>query len=187
MAQADSHDTTNVIKFPFNVSRMAHARKPRASADAPTMAPTEAILDNRPSGGSLSITAANGRLRQERHEIWRMAEAARQYWRARLDFQSAVSYAQQTGVPEGRDHPADPQDRGRQSMVDRWRAALVKQLLTPAPDGASVKWKQAVLDRGELCHTNLKSERLERAIADDLAFLAAHPIRQARRDGAAQS
>src|SRR6266404_6824141 len=118
MAQADSHDTTNVIKFPFNVSRMAHAHKPRASADAPTMAPTEAILDNRPTGGSLSITAANGRLRQERHEIWRMAEVARQYWRARLDFQSAVSYAQQMGVPEGRDHPADPQDRGRQSMVD---------------------------------------------------------------------
>jgi hypothetical protein len=29
--------------------------------------------------------------------------------------------------------------------------------------------------------TDVKSERIERAIADDLAFLAAHPVRQSNR------
>jgi hypothetical protein len=110
-----------------------------------------------------------------------MAEAAPRYWRLRLDFQFAVSHAQRMGIPEGRDHLADPEDRGRQTMVQRWRAALVKQLLTPAPDVASVKWKQAALARGELCYTDVKPERIERAIADDLAFLAAHPVRQSNR------
>jgi hypothetical protein len=89
------------------------------------------------------------------------------------------------GVPEARDHPADPEDRGRQSMVQRWRAALVKQLLTPAPDGASVKWKQAALARGEHCYTGVKPERIERAIADDLAFLAAHPVRRSNSEAMA--
>ena len=114
-----------------------------------------------------------------------MAEAATRYWRARLDFQSAVSWAQRMGVPEGRDHPADPEDRGRPSMVQSWRAALVKQLLTPAWDVASVKWKQTALARGEHCHTGVKPERIERAIADDLAFLAAHPVRRSNSEAMA--
>ena len=101
--------------------------------------------------GELSTTCKNGRLRKGRQEVWRMAEAATSYWKARLDFQSAVSWAQQMGVPEGRDHPADPEDRDRGPNVGRYRAALVRQLLTPAWDGASVKWKQAAFARGEHC------------------------------------
>jgi hypothetical protein len=57
----------------------------------------------------------------------------------------------------------------------------VRQVLTPAPDANSVKWKQAVLDSGDLAHTGVKAEQIERAIADDLAFLAAHPVRQSNR------
>src|SRR5260370_14654494 len=115
MARADSNDTTtNVIKFPFSISRRAHARKPRTSkngmpderaaqtdrgqeddslrqlvkAEIEKLAgEADDFLDNRPSGKSLSITAANGRLRTERHEAWRMAEAATRYWRMRLDFE----------------------------------------------------------------------------------------------------
>jgi hypothetical protein len=34
------------------------------------------------------------------------------------------------------------------------------------------------LARGEHRFTDVRSERIERAIADDLAFLAAHPVRQ---------
>jgi hypothetical protein len=48
-------------------------------------------------------------------------------------------------------------------------------------DGASVKWKQAALARGDHCYTRVKPERIERAIADDLAFLAAHPVRQSNQ------
>lgn len=37
--------------------------------------------------------------------------------------------------------------------------------------------KRAQLKAGHHKHTDLKTERIERAIANDLAFLAAHPVR----------
>jgi len=87
----------------------------------------------------------NGKLREERKEIWRMAEAATRYWRLRLDFEDAVSFAQRLEIPEGSYHPVVNQAEDRMPMVRRWREALVKQLLTPAPDTRSVISKQAVL------------------------------------------
>jgi hypothetical protein len=72
-------------------------------------------------------------------------------------------------------------------LVDKWRAAFVKQLLTPASDTASVAWKQNALARGKYQYTGLKPERLKRAIADDLAFLAAHPVRRSNSEAMARS
>jgi hypothetical protein len=40
------------------------------------------------------------------------------------------------------------------------------------------------LTRGQHRFTDVKPERIERAIADDLAFLAAHPVRQSIRRSA---
>jgi len=85
---------SNVIKFPSGVSRRSHARKGQA------MPATGIIHDDRPKAGS--ATAGNGRLRKERHEVWRKAEAATRYWRLRMEFQSAVSWTQRMGTPEGR-------------------------------------------------------------------------------------
>ena len=141
---------SNVLEFPFSVSRGAHARKRRA------MPATEIIHDDRPKAGS--ATAGNGRLRKERQEVWRMAEAATRYLRVRLDFEHAVSWAKQMGTPEGRSHPAVNED-DRMPIVGRYRAALVKQLLTPAPDATSVKWKQMALARGQHRYTDVKPER----------------------------
>jgi hypothetical protein len=62
----------------------------------------------------------------------------------------------------------------------------VKQLLTPAWDTASVKWKQMALARGQHHYTGVKSERIERAIADDLAFLATHPVRRSNSEAIAR-
>ena len=87
------------------------------------------------------------------------------------------------GISECRSHPA-ADDEDRQALVNGWRAARVKQLLTPAPDGASVKWKQDALARRKYEYTGLKPERLKHAIAEDLAFLAAHPVRQSNRRSA---
>ena len=112
-----------------------------------------------------------------------MAEAATRYWRLRIDFEDAVSRAQRVEIMEGSFHPAVDPDC-RQPMVEKYRAALVRQLLTPAWDTASVTWKQNALARGKYEYTGLKLERLERAIADDLAFLAAHPVRQSNRRSA---
>ena len=116
-----------------------------------------------------------------------MAEAATRYWRARIDFQSAVSWAQRMEIPEGRLHPSDPEDRGRASMVESWRAALVKQLLTPAWDGASIAWKQNALARGKYEYTGLTPDRLKHAISEDLAFLAAHPTRRSNSEAMART
>jgi hypothetical protein len=88
------------------------------------------------------------------------------------------------GTPEGHSHPA-VNDYDRIPMLGRYRAALVKQLLTPAWDVASVNWKQMALARGQHRYTDVKPERIERAIADDLAFLAAHPVRQSNSEAMA--
>jgi hypothetical protein len=123
----------------------------------------------------LTETAKNGKLREQRKKLLREAEAATRYWRVRMDFESAVSIAQARGIPEGSYHP----DVGLKDLrlVDRWREALVKQLLTPAPDLLSVAWKKAALAQGQYRYAGVSAERIERAIAEDLAFLAAHPIR----------
>jgi hypothetical protein len=134
-----------------------------------------------PSTETLSTTTArNGKLREKRKEIWRMAEAATRYWQVRLTFHDAISEAQRMEIPEGRNHPITDSD-DRSPIVQHWREALVRQVLTPAPDANSVKWKQWALDSGDLQYTGVKQERVERAIADDLAFLAAHPVRQSNR------
>jgi hypothetical protein len=41
-----------------------------------------------------------------------------------------------------------------------------------------------MLAAGEHQYTGVKAERLERAIGEDLAFLAAHPVRQSKRRSA---
>jgi hypothetical protein len=53
----------------------------------------------------------------------------------------------------------------------------VKQLLTPAADAAAIAWKRAQLAGRDFKQLPAKAERIERVIADDVAFLAAHPVR----------
>jgi hypothetical protein len=45
---------------------------------------------------------------------------------------------------------------------------------------AAVAWKRAQLHSKNIRFTDLKAERIERAIAYDEAFLAAHPTRTKR-------
>jgi hypothetical protein len=114
-----AESASNVVKFPFGVSRRACARRPRKSingtseeraASRETVAEEiNAQIDNRPPAGSLSTTGENGRLRKERHEVWRMAAAATRYWRVRLDFDDAVSWVQRMGT--GRPFPPRCQSR----------------------------------------------------------------------------
>jgi hypothetical protein len=149
---------SNVIKFAFGVP----ARLPRA---VPEATPGR--------GDSLNL-----RLRIERREIWWSAGRATRYWRTRIDFHDVVSSVQREGMPERRSHPIVA-DGDRMPLVEKWRAAIVRQLLTPAPDAASVKWKQMAMARDRFL--GVKPELVQRAISDDLAFLAAHPVRQSKR------
>ena len=52
------------------------------------------------------------------------------------------------------------------------------QLLTPAPDTGAVTWKRATFEAGQHRFTDTKPERIERAIANDEAWLAAHPTKR---------
>jgi len=75
---------------------------------------------------------------------------------------------------------ADGEDRF--ALVDLWRAALVQQMLTPAPDVAAVLWKRAKLRAEGWRHTDVKPERLQRAIDADVEWLEAHPTRTKKGD-----
>jgi hypothetical protein len=57
------------------------------------------------------------------------------------------------------------------------------QLLTPAPTAREVEWKRAVFRHRDHEHTDIKPERIERAIADDVEFLRTHPVRQSGKKG----
>jgi hypothetical protein len=125
-----------------------------------------------------SATFENGR--KKRDELWRIADAATCYWRARMKMGWAVSFAQNVGAAEGRLHPSID-DVGQLRLVEQYREALMKQLLTPAPNLAAVSWKQKVFAKGDHRFTNVEPERIERAITEDEVFLAAHPVRRGKR------
>jgi hypothetical protein len=87
---------SNVVKFPYSVSRKAYARKPRTSING---TPEErAALQEMVAGSSLmsrveleqeperpardegeTVTCQNGRLRDARREVWREADRQKSY------------------------------------------------------------------------------------------------------------
>jgi hypothetical protein len=126
-------------------------------------------------------TAKNFRIRNDRRDTWWHADRVADYWRAR-----ALIFAQKNGVGDSASFPAaDSPDRF--PLLDKWREAVAKQLLTPAPSIAAITWKRAKLESGEFPHLPVKKERVERAIADDVAFLAAHPTRRSNSEAMARS
>jgi hypothetical protein len=65
----------------------------------------------------------------------------------------------------------------RSFVLESYRDALGRQLLTPAPDVAAVIWKRQ--HKNESC-LDIELADIEKAIAEDVAFLEAHPTRKAR-------
>ena len=122
-------------------------------------------------------TAKNSRIRSARRDAWWHAGRVTEYWRARLDWQCVLELAQKYGIGDSRSFPPPREIETRGELCDKWRAAVVKQLLTPAPDLAAITWKRAQLAGRGFSHLPIKAERIERAIAHDVAFLAAHPTR----------
>jgi hypothetical protein len=137
--------------------------------------------------GTLTTTAKNERLRSARHEAWRKADALTNYWSELLKFTDAVSRARSHGLKEARAH-TEISHEARWSILGSYREALGKHLLTPAPAVASVNWKRQQLSKP---YIGVEKELVEKAIADDIAFLDAHPTRNFRanklRKGEARS
>jgi hypothetical protein len=125
-----------------------------------------------------TITARNRRIRNERWEAWQKAHAATEYWNALLNFHHAVSIAAREGLREACSQSGDFSDDFRWRIVCSYREAVRRQIFTAAPDMQAVNWKRAHLS--EAIFVGAKRERMEQVIADDVAFLKAHPTRRAR-------
>lgn len=144
---------------------------------APTVRPRRVVSeadDTRETAEPLTTTAKNTRMRSARYEVWQKANALTSYWRALLDLESAVRIAKMHGLKEARAQ-IETGPEARYSMLASYREALGKQLLTPAHDVASVNWKRRKLSK--LTYIDVKKEVVEKSIADDIAFLDAHPTR----------
>ena len=123
-------------------------------------------------------TARNFNLRQQMHQNWRVADARREYWKAAWKMESAIAGVQRHDLPEGDRHPNPIGGSSGFDMVAKYREAIMAQLLTPASTLAEVEWKRAAFKAGDHRYAGIKSERIERAIADDVEFLKAHPTRR---------
>ena len=122
-------------------------------------------------------TARNSRIRSARRDAWWHAARLAEYWRARLDWHSALGTAQKYEIGDSASFPSAAENETRFGLVDKWREAVAKKLLTPAPDLAAITWKRAKLESRDFLQLPVKKERTERAIADDVEFLEAHPTR----------
>jgi hypothetical protein len=125
----------------------------------------------------LTDTCRNHRLRLDRRDVWWAASRLTAYRRSCLDWHDALSTAQTHGIADANSHPST-ENENRMMMVDLWRAALVKQILTPAPDAAAVAWKRAQLRAENYRYSGVKPERLQSAIDADVEWLEAHPSRR---------
>jgi hypothetical protein len=126
---------------------------------------------------SLTETGRNFRLRQQRRHDWWVADAAREYWQIAMKMDSAISQAQRVGLPEGDLHP-ESVSGACWALIAKYRAAIMAQLLTPAPTAREIEWKRAAFKAGDHEYTDIKPERIEHAIADDVEFLRTHPTRR---------
>jgi hypothetical protein len=124
-------------------------------------------------------TAKNARIRIARRDAWWHADRVADYWRVRMDWHNALEIAQQYGIADSASFPS-AKNETLFGLVDKWHEADAKKLLIPAPDLAAITWKRAKLKSSDFPYLPVKKERVERAIADDVAFLEAHPTRAKR-------
>jgi hypothetical protein len=166
---------SNVVQFSsFGARPKSHQNEAPLVLAAEDKTPREIRRELRANSPAATVTGGNQRLRLKRRDVWWKAEAATRYWRATMEFDDACETAQRHGIQDS--FAFTPDDR--LISVRKWREALVNQLLTPAPDARAVTWKRQMFAQGQHEHIGAKPERIERIIAEDVAWLAAHPVRQ---------
>ena len=154
----------------WNTHRQAREAKRAAALAEVTAAPEQ-----------FTETCKNQRFRLSRRDTWWAADRLTDYWLARLKWQTSLEIAQSNNVADSNSFPKCDDYGARGKLVDLWRAALLKQMLTPAPDQNAVNWKRAQL-AGRNADANFGNdahrERLQRAIDADVEWLKAHPSRK---------
>lgn len=127
----------------------------------------EACLDPLPTDALIDIEY-NSLLRRARLEAWRKANAVTEYRKARLRlFDAKSEYARRIlNIEQGK--------RGgrRRKFVAAYRSAIAAQILVPAPTKSAMLWKRKA---GKLRRLPITKDQVAAAIAEDKAFLAAHP------------
>jgi hypothetical protein len=124
-------------------------------------------------------TARNLQLRLARRTEWWKAWRVTNYWRARLDWHSELQTAQRWNVGDAKAF-CDTCTEERFALLALWRTALGNQMLTPAPSMEAVEWKRTKLRTRDIVYCPVKPEICEKAIADDVEWLKAHPTRNVR-------
>lgn len=119
--------------------------------------PTEVLVD----------TAYNTMARRARREAWRKVKK----WYDLYDSLANAARELDTLVRCGGESVQGVTLPDWRVCIEMRRVALAKLLMTPAPDYAAADWKR----RQKTSYLPLRAEDLERSIAEDMAFLAAHP------------
>ncbi|MEQ1941480.1 hypothetical protein ABMA32_03560 [Mesorhizobium sp. VNQ89] len=135
----------------------------------------EQCLDPIP-GDALLDTHYNMLARRARLDPWRRAEAKKRYYDALRDAECALSFQiGQSSLDVEVTVPLPSRDR----LFELAKKAQYDLLLTPAERKADVDWK----DRHKKYFGFSQSEMacIERAIASDRAFIAAHPTARTGR------
>lgn len=130
--------------------------------------PAEAVVD----------THYNSLVRRTRKDAWRRARAKSEYYEGLHQAASALDYYCGTGVEQPVALPCVTE------CVRLYRQAVADQMLTPCEQQKDVAWKRRQLSRHQnYWYFPVERDRVERSIAEDEAFLTAHPtaIRKARR------
>lgn len=153
-------------------------------------------------GSPLSETGRNEQLRRKRRDVWHRMSTKLDYWTAWRKLHSEINRAFDCGFLDELDCPAPlikMHDFEKPYLLDNEirhsiQAAEIELLLTPAPDVAAIQWKRktfakswyqcedadAVFLRKHFRDKPPPFRDIERAIADDEAWLMAHPARQCR-------
>jgi hypothetical protein len=164
----DINESAQIIQFAAIRPKLAKGERPKiAGLHSPIVR----------DGEGLTETAKNFRLRSDRRDAWREADAAVDYWSVAIKMHNAIMRVQVHGLPEGQLH--DKLDYAEyHPLVTKWREAWARLMLLPAPDTRAVTWKQAQLkSRNQRC-AGLSPERIQQAIDADVAFLKSHPTRR---------
>jgi hypothetical protein len=165
-------ETAEIIQFAAIRPKLAKGERPKPKSG---FAETLSSLPRDEEG--LTETAKNLHLRRARYDAWREADAAMDYWNIAMKMHNLIQRVQVDGLPEGELH--DKIDHAEfHPLAKKWREAWSRLILTPAPDTRCVTWKKTQLkSRNQRC-AGLPIARIEQAIADDIAFLKAHPTRR---------
>jgi len=123
----------------------------------------------------------NRLLRNERSKVWAQREALVRMHNAARKLHHARQHVDRT---HGRDVPTFGEDQENKALLAACRKATNTLLLTPANDRAALAWKKKNLPYIHSCSTDRERElaaEVDRAIAEDEAWLAAHSVRRPNR------